>query len=192
MAVTLVKRSATTTALTVRLQGLTYNANQYASIDFLLTDDNGYVNEFYQAPPTGAVKYKDCTFSSLTHSHRYYVECWIVYGTTSYYYGVLTVWTRPTDYGGFSISSGSTMITASQWNAFLDKIGYMRSYKGLSWGSFSYVSSGDNFAATRFNEARTAINDMSPPTAVPSAVSAGGIIYASALNGLVTSLNSIV
>jgi hypothetical protein len=42
-----------------------------------------------------------------------------------------------------------------------------------------------------FNEAVNAINAMTPPTTPPSTKSAGNDIYASYLNDIVTSLNSI-
>jgi hypothetical protein len=63
-----------------------------------------------------------------------------------------------------------TVLPASEWNNFTTRINDFRSYKGLSNYSFTTVSAGTTFTATIYNQARNAINDMSPSTTVPSAV----------------------
>ena len=84
------------------------------------------------------------------------------------------------------------VLTAIEWNGFCTKVNQFRTYKVLSSVSFTSVAIGDDFLASYFNTVRTAINDMSPPTAVPSSVSAGDKITAAHINGLMTSLNSIL
>jgi len=89
-------------------------------------------------------------------------------------------------------SGQNFVVTASEWNAFTARINLFRIYKSLSTTSFTTAVTGNNFSATIFNQVRSAIADMSPPTPPPSVVSSGADVYASQLNGLVSSLNSIV
>ena len=79
-------------------------------------------------------------------------------------------------------------LTASEWNAFTASINLFRIYKGLSAASFTTVAAKDHIKQEHFTQARSAINDMSPPSPVPGAT---GIITAASLNGLMASLNSI-
>jgi len=83
------------------------------------------------------------------------------------------------------------VITAVEWNDFTTRINDFRVYKELSTYSFTTASSGGAFYASIINEARTAINDMSPPTSVPGPASSGGIVTAYILNRLKDALNSI-
>jgi len=103
--------------------------------------------------------------------------------------------TRPLNWAWTSsIVSGSAFgITATEWNAFTARINLFRTqYKAIASYAFTTAVSGDSLTATMFNQARTAINDMIPPTAVPSAVSSGGTCFASLFIGLRNSLNSIL
>lgn len=105
-----------------------------------------------------------------------------------------TLKSRPSNFSWHTakISGEPFNCTANEWNDFLGRINEFRQYKGLStYGSFTIAVTGDYALATQINQARTAINDMSPPTAAPSSVSSGGICLASTLNGLRDSLNSI-
>lgn len=91
-----------------------------------------------------------------------------------------------------SKSSGSDFnLAAAEWNALATKINAFRVYKGLSTYPFTTVNAGNNYEAYYFNQAVTAISEMSPPTSLPSTVTSGAFIYASQLNGLVSNLNSI-
>jgi len=83
------------------------------------------------------------------------------------------------------------VMPASEWNAFTSRINEFRNYKGLSNYSFTTVSSGGTFWYWIFNQARTAINDMSPPTSVPPTESSGSDVDAYGFNRLKDSLNSI-
>lgn len=94
-------------------------------------------------------------------------------------------WTIPKE------SGGQFNLTALEWNSFTARINEFRQYKGLGNYSFTQAYPNNNFTANIFNEARTAIQQMNPPTPVPSAAQKDGIVYASLLNSIVTSLNSI-
>ena len=89
------------------------------------------------------------------------------------------------------ISGNTFSLTANEWNSFCTKINQFRQYKNKSTYNFTTATSGGDFYAYMFNEARNAINEMSPPTSVPSIKYSGDIIYANDLNRLRDSLNSI-
>ncbi len=98
---------------------------------------------------------------------------------------------RPSDWAWWSvIDSGAAInISASEWNAFCDRINEFRSYKGFDEITFSRVYRGTAISAAIVNEARNAIYPMS--NWVPYAVSQGDIISASFFLGLQTALNAI-
>lgn len=187
----IIKTNVTSSSMTARIQNLQYIASDYDDVYFECKDTNGNViDSFYEAPPSGSNYYIDWTVSGLSAHTWYSIDAWITYAGTGYYIGYVSNYTRPNNYGT-TFSAGNNICTATQWNDLLDTIGYMRQFKNLSWGTMTYVSSGDSFLASYFNQQRSNINDMSPSTSVPSSVSSGGTIYASALNGLVNSLNSV-
>jgi len=82
-------------------------------------------------------------------------------------------------------------ISASEWGDFSDRIDEFRDYKNLFPYGFTPISSGGSWYSYLANQAVNAINDMSPPTSVPSQVSTSDKMYASFFNGLKDSLNSI-
>jgi len=86
----------------------------------------------------------------------------------------------------------TTNLLASEWNALCAKINEFRQYKSLSNYSFTNVTSGGIFYASLFNEVRNNIYDISPPISPPTTKSPGNIIYASDINLLKDSLNSIL
>lgn len=100
---------------------------------------------------------------------------------------------RPTNWAWHTAKTAgqNVNITASEWNSFCTKINVFRQYKDLANYNFTTVSSGQVITASIVNQARTAINAMSPPSAVPSAVSAGSTMTALFFNSLSISLNSI-
>lgn len=85
-------------------------------------------------------------------------------------------------------SNTQIKLTAAEWNTFTAAINSFRTYKGLSAASFTTVAAGTHIKKEHFTQARSAINDMSPPSPVPGVP---GIITAASLNGLMASLNSI-
>lgn len=98
------------------------------------------------------------------------------------------------------IVGGAIHITAVEWNAFHSNINAMRGFRGLGTWSFPSVPTDSLLSASLYNGARSAILDMSPPTAPPAAVvgtsqvpnpADATIIQAAHLNDIVTSLNSI-
>lgn len=97
---------------------------------------------------------------------------------------------RPSDASWTTIIAANSQIqlTAEEWNAFTASINLFRTYKGLGEATFTTVAAGDHIKQEHFTQARSAINDMSPPSPVPDAT---GIITAASLNGLMVSLNSI-
>ena len=82
-------------------------------------------------------------------------------------------------------------MTAMEWNSLATRVNQFRQYKKLDNYAFTTVKVGDKMTATIYNQMRTAINAMSPPTALPSAVSKDTTILASHFTGLTASLNSI-
>lgn len=102
--------------------------------------------------------------------------------------------TRPTNFS-WTVAKTNTdppTLSVSEWNGLLDKINEFRTYKGLSQiTTFIRASSNAVFTADQFNQAVNIINTLSPTTAPPATVTKDSIMYASQLNGLVTSLNSI-
>jgi hypothetical protein len=134
-------------------------------------------------------------FINLTPNHDYTVtitprDANGVSGATSTYYfhtipAIRWQWYTP------KVSGGNFSLSAQEWNDFTNTINTTRQNKGLSYYWFTTVNSGDPFYFWIFNQAVTAISEMSPPTPTPSSVSSGQTIYASYLNGLRDSLNSI-
>lgn len=106
---------------------------------------------------------------------------------------ITTLSARPANYSWSTAkTAGATFsLTAAEWNGFTSRINDFRTYKSLAAYGFTSAVAGNNFTAAVFNEAVSAINAMSPPTSPPSAKSAGNDVFASYLNDLVTSLNSI-
>lgn len=100
---------------------------------------------------------------------------------------------RPSDWNWWSdIYSGAPIsITASEYNAFTDRINEFRAYKGLSNYSFTRASSGAVIRASMVGQCSDAISDMDPVTSPPYAPAAGDEITARFFNRLMNSLNSI-
>lgn len=83
-------------------------------------------------------------------------------------------------------------LTATEWNAFWDRLVEFARYKGLSVsGSLNRVSAGDPMLASQANDARTMISLLEPTIALPAEVSSDSKITAAFINGLANSLNSV-
>ena len=135
-------------------------------------------------------------FSGVSASTTYSVRAVITYtgGTTALTASVTTASSsRPTNWAWSStVASGSAIrISASDWNSFCSRINSFRSYKGLSSYSFTSVSPGYSISASRVNQARTAIDEISGHGTLPSQATTGGRISASFFNGLKDALNAI-
>lgn len=134
--------------------------------------------------------------------------------TTNYTLDLYAIWKagRPSNWSWTTtgISSGSAMnssgsagnitakpLTAAEWLNFANRIKEFYSYKGKTVDSTYWyratngVVKGSPMTSTQANGVRYLIDQLSPPTAVPSAVSAGSKITAAFINGLKNSLNSI-
>lgn len=85
------------------------------------------------------------------------------------------------------------VISWDEWIAFCENINAVRDYKGLSAYPFTVpVSGATPLSAAIVNEAREAIEAMSPPVAVPAVAGPGVTPISVALfNGLKDALNSI-
>jgi hypothetical protein len=91
-------------------------------------------------------------------------------------------------------------LSAEEWVNFVSRIIGFRYYVlGDDTYNFTYPNPGDVFTAAMFNQAVTAIDDMSPPTSPPATIAdpqpvdlnLRDKVTAARLNGLVASLNSI-
>lgn len=103
---------------------------------------------------------------------------------------------RPSNwYWDSTISSGSNFnISATEWNNFTSRINQFRQYKYLTSYSFYTVSSGEDFYYWIFNQAVSALNDLSSYMSVnliPSTKQSGDDLYASYFINMRDSLNSI-
>lgn len=94
--------------------------------------------------------------------------------------------------------NATAVVDHRDWNNLSERIKQFRDYKGLPLFVFTSVSPGQNFLAARFNDARSAIIAMAPPTGPPGVkvglsanpTNASNVVAAD-LNLLVSSLNSI-
>lgn len=104
-------------------------------------------------------------------------------------------WTTLLSSGSLYLDSSDILradvVGATEWNDFCKRINDFRKYKGLANATFTTAVSKASLTASIFNEARTAINSMTPPTSVPSSVITGNTGVYSKLVALKTSLNSI-
>lgn len=106
--------------------------------------------------------------------------------------------TRPADFTGFTgVYSGApvTNLTASDWNAFNNRLIAFAHYKGKKQqiGTFPAVSSGNTFTAAIYNQTVNGLNVLSSyiTSPMPTTKSSGQEIYASYIQALKTALNSI-
>lgn len=102
--------------------------------------------------------------------------------------------TRPSNYSWVTskTSGGDFNLTDTEWNGLLSRLNEFRVYKGFpEIATFVYAYKGNDFTAVQFNQAVNTLNSMSSPVSPPGAVTSGDTVYATQLNGLVTSLNSI-
>lgn len=139
------------------------------------------------------------TFTGLNQGHSYNIKAQAYFhynGTDFWSYSIretnATTTSRPSNFGwDTSKSSGSNFnLTASEWNRLTSKINEFRAYKGLSSYSFTTASTGANFTATIFNQARNAIADMNT-SSLPGTTGTGSTVNASNLNALRDTLNAI-
>lgn len=103
--------------------------------------------------------------------------------------------TRPSNFAWTTakVSGQPFNLTASEWTALANAVRAFRAYKSVAPYSFSNTGfTGIVFTAIHFNEMRSAIAGMSPPTSAPASVAALSPITALQLNRLRDSLNSIV
>ena len=156
---------------------------------------------------------RSVTFSGLTPATTYRVYMSWSHSTTgegNYNYEYVTTSeeaTRPKNWSWSStVRKGASVplttigeeqyeaayLTASEWNAFWDRLIEFARYKGLSAsGTPNRVSPGDPMLASQANDARTMISLLDPTVELPAEVSSGSKITAAFINGLANSLNSV-
>jgi hypothetical protein len=195
MAISLVQYSATSSSITSRITPLDHPANEYQWVYIYIKNMGGTaLDEFYAEPPTGTLLYIENTWTGyLSAGTPYQLYMEINHLTDGYtIVGPVNAYTRPDNFTwGETVSTGAKIVTVTEWNRFTGEINKFRLSKGLASHDFGTIVQADSFTATIFNEARTAINDMSPGTTVPAVQVKSDIVYASLLNGLVSSLNSL-
>lgn len=94
-------------------------------------------------------------------------------------------WTYP------KTSGGNFNLTAREWNNFASNINDVRAFKGQNLYGFTQATTGTPLYAYMYNQAVTALSQMSYTIEPPPKKSTGDLIYASYLNTLVSSLNSV-
>ena len=214
MATSLRQYSATTTSITVRVSGWPSGTGFIRFYIGTTTSDmpfDGYED-------VGGDSYCYYTFSGLEPDTAYYIKISpraattgqeaMESATTVLMYTEPDEPKRPNDwYWSSTVSKGATMpytksgntvyakpLTATEWNNFIDRIMDFMEYTGRSWygnASSFYATAGTTMTAEKVDYARQLIAVMSPPVALPAAISKGGRITAAYINGLKNSLNSI-
>lgn len=89
------------------------------------------------------------------------------------------------------VQGQSFKLTAAEWNSLTRNINMIRTYKNYSTYNFKTVYAGETVTAALYNEARTAIQDISGYGAYIPTVSARDKITAYCLNQIVSELNAI-
>lgn len=121
-------------------------------------------------------------------------------GTLTYYEGsrsVTTLKSRPNDFY-WPASTGSTgdpiNVTASDWNAFCDRINEFRAYEGMAKITLPKVTQGQPMRASQYNEVLEAIlafADHGPQVSASSYVTSQSAITKKQFNNLALALNAI-
>ncbi len=159
------------------------------------------VDEQYRSSGSSLTK----TFGGLKASTGYAVNAGVVSGSSTAWIGAQTFTTpsqsggggetkkRPNDWYWQSIvRSGATIaLSASEWNAFCDRINAFREYAGLSAYYFTSVYRGLPISASIVNQARDAIAAVNSARGVPARVYSGDAISAAFFQNLQSALNSI-
>lgn len=204
MAVTLTFIGSTNDTATVEVWH-NYSSGSRAYWDYRVSGTSQWLNRGYDLVSSGS--FRQFVFTGLQPSTYYEFRVRIVNGSNGAELGSDTAGgatgggggdpdptpTRPSDFSWSvgKFSGYAFNVTASEWNALCAKINEFRSYKKLDAYAFSSASSGQPLTASQFNQARNAINDMSPSISIPDWVASGYPIYASELNRLRDSLNSV-
>ncbi|WP_127580797.1 fibronectin type III domain-containing protein [Paenibacillus koleovorans] len=193
----IVKLTSTSTSIQVQASGWDNspslgNASGLSGFAF-------YKNGVYDGTASQSGGSASYTFTGLSHGTSYTLAAYAIdvqgnWSTLPTSGSFTAVPARPSNFSWtFSKTPGGDFnLSDDEWNAFTAKIDAFRTYKGLGAFGFTTVNTGNYFTATIFNEAVNSINPMSPPTLPPSTKSPNQDIYASYLNDLVSSLNSIL
>lgn len=88
-------------------------------------------------------------------------------------------------------TGGTNMVTAKEWNDMTSKINAWREYRGLGIMSFSTAVTGSTITASIFNQARNAIENLSPRLTAPAYVYKGDPITAAKINRISEAIDSL-
>ena len=196
---TLVIRGKGETYVRLRMEGLLNPMTSYVNVrinNSTTGAGSANLNSGGGTDDGGATYYSDeWTSSNLSPSTLYNFAASVETTQVYWYYASATTSasTRPLNWAWYTSKTSGTAfnITATEWNAFCGRINEFRVYKSLTNYSFTSAVSGNNAQASQINQARTAINAMTPPTSVPAIVSSNGNCLQSTVNGLRDSLNSV-
>lgn len=211
------ENTGTTAPKTPTLNTTNNSTSITATLKYTMSGNWDYIKVWYRQTDTSTWYYKQfnnpsssVAITGLTSNTTYEIKAssfFYVNGTTleSVDYSPLitiTLGGRPDNFSWTSnISKGTKLtvsgtnviiLTAAEWNSFTAKINAFRNYKGYGNYAFTTVSKNTKFTAAIFNEARNAINAMSPPTPVHSSTTSGVTkIDSWILTKIKDSLNSI-
>jgi len=141
------------------------------------------------------------SYSGCTPNTQYYIEakCYyysggtLTFGWASALYVYTTSPPRPAlFYWTYTKTSRGTFnLKAFEWNNLTANINAIRSYKGYSAYNFTTAYQNNTFYYYMFNEAVYVIQGIPGYGSYLTTVSHDGIVYAAALNSIVSELNAI-
>jgi hypothetical protein len=196
---TLAYTNFTGTAVTINISGMVGNwtsvrVNLYRNGVF-----QSYRDILYGATAT--------TFTGLTGGYTYTFTAATYHSLSGLWSGnsnTLSLGTvRPMNFSWMfpKVQGDTCVVGAVEWNAFCNRINLFREYKGVANYAFIDVSTGEDFAYTIFNNARTALNALSayftggntmPPAVTNNPASSTSDVVANYFNQLVDCMNSIL
>jgi len=160
------------------------------------TDSSVYIDTKYVTFNGGSATWTGLpngTYFRFVANSRFEINSVILESINPANLRVSTTGARPDDFSWHTpkVQGSPAIVTALEWNDFTDRINQFRTYKGLVTITFPIEIQGGEVRADRFNQVIVAISDMGYSIPPPPSQSPGSPIYASLLNGVVNSLNSI-
>lgn len=196
------KKSSTDSSITVVIRKLTYETQLYDGFRYRVNNGSWMYqssgsttyldghNDGYYTSPNFSISSLSCGTSYTIEGEAQWGGVW--YSSTSLSASTDACPRPPLFSWTYSKSSGNSFnLTSTEWNSLCSNINDVRAYKGFSNYSFTTAYDDKPFYASMFNEARSSITTMSPSISVPAKAYSGDKIYASDLNKLVDSINSV-
>lgn len=197
-----------TTVPTVNITGESHGSN-WIAVNWNASDNVGvtkvefYANSVFYGSTTSSTS-GTYQFNNLNQNTQYTIEVRAYDAAGNQNKAFMNVFTdyvvpRPDNFAWDTAKTSGAVfnVTASEWNRLLNRINDFLTYKNLAiWDWSGGVSSGTTFYASVgapcYNNVIDAISDLPGRTvALPPKASSGGTIYASWLNALRDSLNSV-